>query len=127
MCIRDRVVVGAQIKPSDALGDGIEGREEDDRHAGFRSQATADREAIELGQHHVEYDEIGLLLVKEVEGFFAVFGADHPIAGELQAHHQHATYGGLVVNNEQGGAVLTGPGNITRLVLFAEGHTHYER
>jgi hypothetical protein len=48
----------------------------------------------------------------------------------LQAHHQHTTHRRFVVDDEQGGAVITAVGSgptilcgITLPVLLVEGHT----
>jgi hypothetical protein len=98
-----QVVGGAEIQAGDPLSDGIEGREEDDRHTGFGPQPAAHRKAIQLGKHHVEHHQIRLLAMKDIESLFAVFRADHAVARQLEPHHQHAANSCLVIYDQQGG------------------------
>ena len=112
-----QIVVGTEIQARHPLADGIERRKKDDRNAGFGPQATTHREAIQLGQHHVEHHQIGLLPVVEAQGLLTILRADHPVAGQLQTHRQHAAHGGFIIDNQQGGALvataISGTGGIS--------------
>ena len=46
--------------------------------------------------------------MEQLQGLFAVFGADNAIAGELKTHHQNATDSRLVVNHKKSGLRLRG-------------------
>ena len=63
--------------------------------------------------------------MEEAEGLLAVFGADHPITGQLQAHHQHPAHGGFIVHHQHGGAqiaaTLASTGGISAIGVEAEG------
>ncbi len=54
----DEVVVGTGLQASDAVGDAIAGRENNNRHIGRGAQAAGDLDAINSGEHQIENDEI---------------------------------------------------------------------
>ncbi len=55
----DEIVIGTAIQSQDAVVYLVARCEHDDRHVRHRAQAAADRETVELGQHHVEHDHVG--------------------------------------------------------------------
>ena len=81
----DDVVVGAGPQAADAVVGGVAGGQEDHRHlrAG-RAQALQHAEAVEAGHHHVEHDEVGLVLGHRGEGGRAAVGGHRLEAVEAQ-------------------------------------------
>ena len=54
------VVIAAADEAGDAVVLGFAGSEEDNRHEiAIRAQPAAHLEAIDVGQHHVEHDDVG--------------------------------------------------------------------
>jgi hypothetical protein len=45
--------------------------------------------------------------MEQGQGCFAIFRANNPVAGQMQAHHQHPAHGGLVIHHQKGGPVLS--------------------
>ena len=119
-----QVVVGTEVEASHPLGDGVEGRQKDDRHAGFSPQPATDSEAIELRKHHVEHHQIGLLLVEEGQGLLAILGTEHPITGQLQPHHQHAADRRFIIDHQHGGPGFGTSRLDGRLVLGSDRLSH---
>ena len=58
------VVVGADLEPGDLVGLAALRGQHDDRHLAARAQLAADLDAVELGQHQVEDDEVEATLVE---------------------------------------------------------------
>ena len=81
----------------------IDGRDHHDRDVPVSLgplHALGDVEAVHLGQHRVEDDEIGSLLLEQRERRVATLGLDHLVAALLEhAPHQLADVG-LVVDDE---------------------------
>ena len=74
--LRD-VVVAAEREPSHLLLGAVAGREEQDRHPhAVGTEAPAHLEAVEVGEHHVEHDEVGLVVGDGSERLPAVRGQD---------------------------------------------------
>src|SRR5918994_93375 len=65
--LRD-VVVGAELEAEDLVDLLGLGREHDDRHRAARADLAAHVEAVHLGHHHVEHDEVEGVLSQPVEG-----------------------------------------------------------
>ena len=63
----DHVVVGAELEADDAVGLLAAGGQHDDRHPGALPELAADVEPGPVGKHHVEQDEVGLELRRELE------------------------------------------------------------
>ena len=61
------VVVDAQAQALDLVGRGVAGGQEDDRHpragALALAQPAGHLEAVEVGEHHVEHDQVGPALL----------------------------------------------------------------
>src|SRR6185503_7201541 len=62
-----QVVVAAQLEADDAVDLLAAGREEEDRDPVVLPDPPADLEAVDLGQHHVEDDEIDAALLHRLE------------------------------------------------------------
>jgi hypothetical protein len=63
--------------------------------------------------------------VEKAQGLLAVLSAEHPIAGQLQTHHQNAAYRGFVVHHQKCGPMLTsltGGGGLQGLNFPGAGH-----
>ena len=74
------VVVGAELEAEhlvDLLG---LGRQHDDRHRARGAQPPAHLEAVEVGHHHVEHDEVEVALGEALERLDAVGRAHHLVA-----------------------------------------------
>ena len=69
------VVVAADGEALDLLLGGVTGGQEHDRHVmAVGPQPLHDREAVAVGEHHVEHDEIGPERLRRAERFGAVAG-----------------------------------------------------
>ena len=68
-----------------------------------RAQALADVEAVEVGQHHVEHDEVGLHDGHGVDGVAAVGHRVHVEAGVAERGLEHRTQVVLVVDEQEAG------------------------
>ena len=79
----------------------------DDRDLALRSQAAADLEAVEPRQHHVEDDEVELLLGEAVERLAAVAGRDHLVALLAQRVGEQRLHGLLVVDEQDSSRLLS--------------------
>jgi len=94
------VVVGPELQAQDLVDLLGLGGQHDDRHAAARPQTPADLEAVDLGQHQVEHDEVDRALVEAVEGLLAVLGADHVIDLSPERKGQQLLDRLLVVDEE---------------------------
>ena len=97
------VVVGAQLQAEhlvDLLG---LGGEHDDRHGAARADLAADVEAVELGQHHVEHDEVEAVLAQPVERLAAVERGDDVVALLAQRVGEQLLHRQLVVHEQDPG------------------------
>ena len=82
------VVRRAELEARDLVGDFAERRQEhDDRVArgGIALERAADLEAVELGHHHVEQDQIGVHAARDVERGAAVLRREQAVAAALRA------------------------------------------
>ena len=79
------VVVGAALQPAHPIGLLPARAEHDDRHVGQLAQPGAGGPAVELGQHHVQDDQLRLPGVAEAQALLAVGGAPHliPVRGQV--------------------------------------------
>ncbi len=101
--LRD-VVIAADGQPRDLVRGVIAGGEEDDGsvHADLPEPA-GDGEAVHIGQHHVEDEEVGVGLLRQAQGLGSVGGGDDVEACEAQARREEFADVGLIVDNEEGG------------------------
>ena len=97
------VVVGSQFQADDGVRFlGFGGQHDDGEHRGLwsRSKAFTDFEAVDLGQHQIEDDQIGFLLFHLPEAFHAGLGQDGPKAFFLQIEFDQLENVVLVFNDE---------------------------
>ena len=94
------VVVGAELEAEDLVDLLGLGGEHDDRHGAARAQAPADLEAVELGHHHVEHDEVEGLLAEARERLAAV-GRLHDLVAVLAQREGQQGLDRLLVVDEQ--------------------------
>ncbi len=83
------------------------GGEEDDRRAllAVGLQAAQHLEAVELGQHQVEDDEVGVALARDPQRLDPVAGRGGGVAGALEVAGDHLGDRRLVVDDEHGTAI----------------------
>src|SRR4051794_870751 len=95
------VVVGAELEPEDLVDLLALGAEHDDRDAlPLGAQPPADLEAVHLGQHHVEHDEVEGLLGEARERLAPVRRVHDLIAVALEREGQERLDRLLVVDEE---------------------------
>jgi len=97
------VVVGSQLQADDGVRFlGFGGQHDDRKHrcCRSRSKAFADLEAVDLGQHQIEDDQIGLLLLCLPETVHTGLGRDGLIAFLLQIQFDQLENVVLVFNDE---------------------------
>jgi hypothetical protein len=95
------VVVGAQGEAEHLVALLVLGRKDDHRRIGIvGAHALDDLDAVELGQHHVEQDEVGLVRAEQLERLLAVVGADGAEALEPQVHLQPLQDRRVVLDDE---------------------------
>src|SRR5919204_4739130 len=99
------VVVRAELEPDDLVELVVAGREHDDRNLALGAQALADLEAVELGQHQVEHDEVDVLFREACERLLAVPRLQHAIPLALERIGEELLDGVLVVDEEDGRGV----------------------
>ena len=71
--------------------------------AALLAQPAGDREAVHVGQHHVEHAQVGLVLAGQLEGVGARRGGGDVEAGVAQRGREQLADVGLVLDDEQGG------------------------
>ncbi len=99
------VVVGAQLQADDAVGVIDPRGEHDDRDGGgggVGAQGAGDVEAVAVGQHQVEHEQVGALAAQGAHGAGPVVGADDPEAGLLQVGPHQARDLAVVVHHQNG-------------------------
>jgi hypothetical protein len=102
------VVGGADAQAGHLLRHVAERRQEDDdRLAGLRArlERTADLEAVHLRHHHVEQDQIGVRLGRDVEGRLAAARRQDAVTAGLQRPDQHLQVDGAIVHHQDGGGI----------------------
>ena len=75
-------------------------REHDDRHGAARADRAADVEAVHARQHHVEHDEVEVVLAQPVERLPAVERGNDVVALLAQRIGQELLDGLLVVHEQ---------------------------
>src|SRR5690606_12497203 len=81
------------------------GEEQDGRRVAGCPQALGDAEAVHIGQHDVEDDEVGLLIEHRRDGLCAVADRAHGETGESQARGERVGDIGLVIDEADLGSV----------------------
>ena len=95
------VVVAADRQPGDRVGGGVPRGQEDDRHVvGHRPQPPADLEPVDVGEQHVEHDQVGLVGVRELQRVLARRAGGHGAAVKVQCHLNEFADVRLVVDDE---------------------------
>ena len=106
------VVVGAQLEPEDLVDLLGLGGEHDDRDRGAGAQPAAHLEAVHLGQHHVQHDEVEGLLGEARERLAAVRGLHHLVPVALQREGQQRLDRLLVVDQEDARGTVRHTGSV---------------
>ena len=94
------VVVGAELEADDRVDVVVAGGEHEDRRVAAPPELAADLEAVDLGEHQVEDDEVGLVAGVQRESLLAVRGADDRVALLLQVQAKEVDDVALVVDDE---------------------------
>ena len=79
-----QVIVGAQLKPDDAVFHLALRGEHDDGHIGVVADGAADALARNLGEHKVEHDQVELMLLELLDRGLAVTDAYNPVTLALE-------------------------------------------
>ena len=95
------IIVGAELQTFDAIVDGVARAQDQDRRAGL---AVADflqhREAVHVGQHEVENDEVVLGAMHQLDRCGAVAGHVDRVTGAFQAAGQEVLNAFFVFDDE---------------------------
>jgi hypothetical protein len=100
------VVVRSELEAYDLVELVVAGGQHDDRHGAPRTQPATDLEAVELGQHDVEDDEVDVVLIETGKRLLAVTGLHDPEPLALERKGEQLLHRFLVVD-EQNGRVLS--------------------
>src|SRR6056297_2270232 len=102
------VVVGPVFQAAHAVDLFGAGRQHDDRYAAGLNpglKLTADLDARDIGQHPVEYDQVGRAFLDEHQGFFAVFRAGNAEPFGFEVIGQHFALGRFILDKQDGGVI----------------------
>ena len=103
----DDVVVAARLQPAHAVVAAVARGEEDDRLVeAVLAQPLQHVEAVELGHHHVEHDQVGVPVVDGLEGLAAVVGGQGAVPLEPQGRRDEVVDVGVVVDHQHAGSVV---------------------
>ena len=94
------VVVDLQIKAPELLSLSVQGGEQDNGHPGLAADKLAHPKAVQLGQHHVQQDQVERLLLKEAHRLNAVPRRCRLIARVAQVGLQQLLDVLLVLHNQ---------------------------
>ena len=94
------IVVCTQLETHDLVGLFLTGGQHDDRRVLFRAHPPADLEAVHLGQHDVEQNEVGRLGERLVQTLCAVIGRHGIVALAAEVEHQDIRDRLFVLDNE---------------------------
>ena len=107
------VVVPAGGEPGDAVLDGVPGGQEQHRHVGgVGAQAAQHLEAVDVGEHHVEHDDVGPELADGADGGQPVVRAPDVPALVAQGHREQLGERLLVVDDEDAQRAAVGPAHL---------------
>ena len=96
-----QVVIRAELKPEDLVNIVVTGGEHEDGSWHVRSaQAAADFEAIQPGEHHIQYHQRRAVTGHSLHGRLAILYRLHPEAFALQVQAGKFEDGGFIVNEE---------------------------
>src|ERR1019366_766589 len=94
-------VLGAQLEPRHLFHLARPGAEDDDRHhEAFAPDRLEHLEPVELREHHVEDDEVGLVLADQRQPRLAVFGGEDVVAFALEVDAQAERDARVVFDDE---------------------------
>jgi hypothetical protein len=96
-------VIGTDLQPASPIVRAIERREHEDRQASvsrLAPQSLAHLDAVDARHHHVQADEVGLVLLDGGERGGAILGLDQVIAVVTEQLVQECAIGGLVVRDQ---------------------------
>src|SRR6185503_11157028 len=100
-----QVVVGAELQPDHLVDLVIAGGQDEDRRLGAgRAEPAEDLEAVHARQPHVEDDQVGRLIRREVEAFLATLGDRDLVPLLLEGVLDSAGNGELVLDDQDRGA-----------------------
>ena len=95
------VVLGAELEPRHLVHLAAPRRQDDDgHHPPLASKRLEHLEAVHLGEHHVEDDEIGSVGPREVEAPLAVLGHEDPVPLPLEIDAKTQGDAGVVLHDE---------------------------
>ena len=94
------VVVGPGFKPADALACRAQGREHDDRDAGFLAGNPGHGGAVHVWQHQIENHQCWLGLPHELERGQTIGGDHHLEAGPFEIKPDQVRDLGVVVDDQ---------------------------
>jgi hypothetical protein len=101
------VVVAADGQAGDLVLGGVLGGQEQHRGAGVaRAQPPGHVEAVQVGQHHVEHDQVGAVALHGRQRLQAAGGRRHLEPGQAQAGRQQLEDVGLVLDDKEPGLRL---------------------
>ena len=100
----DHIIIGTQLQPEHTIGLLTSGGEHDHRNVGSTSKFGEQRVSVDLGEHHVEHDQVGKLFLEGSKSSSTVRSLDdvQPVAAQVGGHHFPDHW--LVVNHQDGAA-----------------------
>lgn len=99
--LRD-VVVRSELEAEDLVELLASSGEHDDRDVARTPEPLADLEAVQLGEHDVEHDEVHVLLLESLQRLLAVASLDNPVPVALERVGEQRLDRLLVVDEENG-------------------------
>ena len=95
-------VVGAELQAQECVAPSLRGAADEDGHVGHRLEHAAQHQPVLVGQHQVENDQVGLVLLDLPASGGARPGDQHFVAGRLEDVGQHEGDGRVVLDQEDG-------------------------
>ncbi len=126
-----QVVVGTEFEAEDAVHRFAAGRQHQHRQAlvlAFAAQLAAEVQAIAIGQHQVEHEEVKDIVPQGLAACGQRAGYGHLKAGSCEVVLEHGREAGVVVNQQEsgghGGGDGAGAGALLRPAQFRQGFKH---
>jgi hypothetical protein len=97
------VIVGTCVQPRHLVLRGIPRGDQDDRDEGQRSvvlDPARDLITVDVGEHHIEQDQVGRISAHPVERLRAIAGLDHVVAAKPQSRCNDLDVVGVVVDDQ---------------------------